>query len=92
MSWSIGFIGKTVNVVAAMKSEVEKMSGQSKEEYEQALPHLVALTEQNFVSEGSGYKEAVIKINASGSGSTALGKQVTGQVSVQLERIWNEAV
>jgi len=75
MSWTIGFIGTPDKVVGAMETETQKYSGLSKEEYEQALPHLVALVKQNFNKEGGDYKQPIIKINASGSGYTVNGRR-----------------
>ncbi|HLO59039.1 MAG TPA: hypothetical protein VK172_14820 [Lentimicrobium sp.] len=64
MSWSILFIGKPENVAKALEDEKDKMSGPSKEEYVDALPHLVGLVKQNF----STNHQSPIKISASGWG------------------------
>ena len=63
MSWTISFIGKPENVVAALEQQSEKMDGQSKVEYDAALPHFVALVKENFASTAP-----LLKITASGHG------------------------
>lgn len=69
MSWNINFTGKAEKVVEAMKAEAEKLSGQSREEYESALPHLVGLVEQNVAVGGNPEYPKMIVIQASGHGS-----------------------
>lgn len=64
MSWGISFIGKSERVVEALKAQSEKLAGHSKEEYDAALPHMIALVEQNF---GLANNE-LIQINANGHG------------------------
>lgn len=64
MSWSITFIGKSENVSKALEDHSTKLSGQSKEEYDAALPYLMGLVQQNFNKDNS----PVIQITASGHG------------------------
>lgn len=47
MSWSVTFIGKPANIVAALQKQSEQLTGQSKTEYDAALPHLVGLVQAN---------------------------------------------
>lgn len=63
MSWSIMFIGKPENVAVALEQESEKMSGQSKVEYDSAKPYLIGLVQENF-----GNVSQFIKISANGHG------------------------
>jgi hypothetical protein len=63
MSWSISFIGKPEKVVEALTAESLKLSGESKKEYDSALPHLIGLVNENF---GTPY---FIKLAASGHGT-----------------------
>lgn len=63
MSWSISLMGKPKNVVAALKAESAKLTGASKEEYDEALPHLIGLVEQNVAEEN--YPQ-VVDLDASG--------------------------
>jgi hypothetical protein len=63
MSWSVGFIGKPEKVVEALQSHSEKLNGESKVEYDSALPHLIGVVNENF---GHDYP---IKLTASGHGT-----------------------
>lgn len=63
MSWSITLIGKPENVSKALEDNSEKLSGLSKTEYDDALPHFIGLVKQNFGTSN------LIKINASGHGT-----------------------
>ena len=64
MSWSISFIGTPEKVVEALTAQSAQLSGESKKEYDSALPHLVGLVNENF---GTLYP---VKIMASGHGTT----------------------
>jgi hypothetical protein len=64
MSWSLTLIGKTDNIVKALKEQSDKLSGGSKVEFDAALPHLVGLVEQNF----NATDNPVMQIQASGHG------------------------
>ncbi len=52
MSWSIALIGKPDNIVKALHEQSEKLNGQSKEEFDVALPNLENLVKQNYDSTG----------------------------------------
>jgi hypothetical protein len=71
MSWSITFIGKPENVAKALEEESVKLNGLSKDEYDAAVPHFIAIVKQNY----GGDKPPMIKISASGSGYTSNGKE-----------------
>jgi len=63
VSWSINLMGTPENVAKALDEESGKLSGQSKLEYDEALPHLKGLVAQNFGGSN------LIDLEASGSGS-----------------------
>lgn len=86
MSWSIGFSGKASKVAEALKDYSNKLSGQSKEEYDKALPNMVALVEQNFNQKDQ--EEPLIKLMASGHGSFQNDEQVQGQLQCTIEKIY----
>lgn len=94
MSWSVQYIGKAADVIAALETHGEKIGehyAQSKAAYEEAKPHLIGLVQQNFVSEEAkenGYTEPVIKITASGSGAAKDGQQMNRSCSVSLEQLY----
>ncbi len=83
MSWSINLMGKPEDVARALQAQSETLSGQSKAEFDDALPHLMALVRQNFVdAEHCHYPAPFLYIEASGSGSA----RRTGDVDRQVER------
>jgi hypothetical protein len=82
MSWSINFIGKPENVAAALVEQSAKMDGQSKVEYDAALPHFVALVKENF-----GPNPPFVKLAASGHGFETNKEGRYRQCSVTLEFI-----
>lgn len=61
MSWSIYKSGTVEEVVTALEEQSNNLSDQSKEEYDAALPHLIALVKENV-----GVK---INLSANGHGS-----------------------
>ncbi len=71
MSWSINVIGESEKVIKELDDYSVRLenSGQSKIEYDEALPHLKALVLQNF-----GFNRT-IKLNAHGSGWAENGEQ-----------------
>jgi len=68
MSWSINIIGKPSAVAAELAKHAESLSGESRREFEAALPSLVALCHENFAN-GGGYTEPVLVLEASGHGT-----------------------
>lgn len=80
MSWSIQFIGKPKKVVEALQAQSEKMSGESKVEYDCALPHLVGIVKENF---GHDYPVMLV---ASGHGQT--GKKPKRELTASIELIY----
>jgi hypothetical protein len=87
MSWSVTFIGKPENVATALEQQSEKMDGQSKVEYDAALPHFVALVKENF-----GANAPIVKIAASGHGYAEGGEQKNRQCAVNIELIYGAIV
>jgi hypothetical protein len=79
MSWSIQFIGKPENIAKALEDYSGKLSGQSKVEYDSALPHLVGLVKENF-----GENPPLLKLEASGHGSVVNGEQKQRNLTVNL--------
>lgn len=84
MSWSINFIGKPKDLVKAIKDNSETLTGQSKEEYDEATPHIIALLEKNYTPEEK--NTPVLKVEANGhaylGGSSCMCKieYVMGQI------------
>jgi hypothetical protein len=61
MSWSVTASGNVKEVVEALEEQSNILSDQSKEEYDSALPHLIALVKENV--------GGLVNINAYGHGS-----------------------
>ena len=80
MSWSVNFIGKPGKVIEALQKQSDNLSGESKAEYDSALPHLVGLVAENF---GNDY---AIKIAAAGHGYT--GEKSQRQLTASIELIY----
>ncbi len=68
MSWSIYSVGTPQRVIEDLNKHSQVVSGNSKEEYDKALPHLVALVGQNFGSYDS-HQTPIVKFSAGGHGS-----------------------
>ena len=80
MSWTAQYVGKPEKVVEALEAQSAKMSGESKVEFDDALPHLIGLVNQNF---NYGF---LVKLVASGHGQT--GEKPVRQLTVSLELIY----
>lgn len=63
MSYSVSFKGTPAQVTQQLQDESNRQTGQSKEEYDNALPHLLGLVAQN-----TGYEGRMIEISAYGHG------------------------
>lgn len=87
MSWSVGFFGKPEKVAEALEAYSEKLSGVSKDEYDKALPNMVALVKQNF-----GNDQQMIKLMASGHGYVVDGVPQNGNCHVEISSIYGACV
>ena len=99
MSWSVSLFGTPDKVAAALDNHSnDKMTGQSKLEWDEAKPHLIALVKQNFVTEEymKQYPNALVsplvKLDASGSGSSSGDKQLQRSCSIKIETIYTNLV
>ncbi len=89
MSWSIALIGTTTKVSEALTAYSGSLEGQSKQEYDAALPHLVGIVEQNFEKNTL---EPIIKLAANGHGYGADGTQISNNLTVSVERFYGKIV
>ncbi len=87
MSWSILFIGKPANVAEALEKESSKFTGDSKVEFDSALPHLTALCKENF-----GNDQAILRFEANGHGYSVNGEHKTRQCQVKVELMYGNLV
>lgn len=90
MSWSVQFIGQPVKVAEALTAQSATLSGQSKEEFDAALPHLTALVNQNF--DVANPASCVIKLAANGHGYATNGTMQQSSVTVSIERLYGVIV
>jgi hypothetical protein len=86
MSWSITIIGHPQNVATALTAQSEKMEGQSKVEFDSALPHMAALVQENFNAEG--VPAPVVKLTASGHGYATDGVQKQRYFTANIEVLY----
>ena len=87
MSWSISFIGKPENVAKALNEHSDKLDGQSKLEYINALPNIIGIVSENF-----GNQDQLLKVTASGHGYAVNGEQKQRQCSVNVEVFYSVLV
>lgn len=80
MSWSLRLIGDPEKVAAALDKEGEKLTGQSRTEFDEVKPHLQAIVRANMGS--------MVDLKASGhaSFSNTEGKKLYGSVFVELSQ------
>ncbi len=83
MSWSIAIIGSPENVATALTAQSEKLEGQSKVEFDSAMPHLIGLVKENF-----GPDNPVVKLAANGHGYAADGEQKQRYFTATIERVY----
>lgn len=83
MSWSVNLIGHVPGVINELEKVSKELKDLSKEEFDSAFPHLVALVSQNFVT---GQPGPIIFLGASGHGyKDANNIMVNNQVCVELK-------
>ncbi len=86
MSWSVSFVGKPEKVAEALTEYSGKMQGQSKIEYDKALPHMIGAANLNY---GSGY---IIRLTASGSAYKKTETEEVSQFSINIETLYGALV
>lgn len=85
MSWSIQLIGKPEKINEKLEEQSKYLSGQSKQEFDEAKLHL-----QSLVSQCVG-ENVLVRLNASGHATIQPdGTKTYGQVSVVLEPLYGE--
>jgi len=83
MSWSINVIGKSQAIVSKLEALSESMSGDSKVEYDAALPHIIGIVEQNWSMD----YPCVLNVIANGHGTTN-----ARSLNVEVKRLTSELV
>jgi hypothetical protein len=85
MSWSFSSKGTPDVVAKAAEDYGATLSGQSKLEFDEALPHMVGLIRQTFESRPD-RKAPTIQVNAFGSGSAQGDQQLERSCSFTIAR------
>ncbi len=80
MSWSFTGVGTAAALAAAIDQDVEKYTGQSREEFAQVAPHLKGLL-------AAAHDEAAVALSASGHASFSDGKRTYAVVSVEIKQL-----
>ena len=81
MSWSMTVIGTSENIRNALQSESKRLTGASKQEFDEALPHLAALVGMNVNTN----REQLLELEARGHASHVDGVEKYRNVSIRLD-------
>lgn len=84
MSWSVSVIGVPAKVNAKLDEYGSTLTGQSKQEFDEAKPHLQALIAQNVSA------AVLVKIDASGHATFEDGLKTHGTCSVALTQFYSQ--
>lgn len=77
------YVGTPDNIVKALDAESERLTGDSKAEFDKVKPGLVALVQSNFNADNP----PALKLVASGHAYSANGEPKYGNCSVSLENL-----
>jgi hypothetical protein len=80
MSWSFSGVGKPDALKRALDNQLSQYSGQSKEEFEQAAPHLKSLLD-------CAHDQAAVSVSANGHATFVDGKRTHAHVQVTIQQI-----
>ena len=81
MSWSFNAVGKAEDFPKALDAESERLTGQSKEEFDAAKPHLLGLIALN--SDAS--QSRVLDVRAGGHAVKTDGKTTSSSCRVEIK-------
>lgn len=62
MSWSVHFVGRRDNIIKALNEESDRLTGESKKEYDSYLSDLTNMVSANY----NNYSEPVLSLQAHG--------------------------
>ena len=83
MSFSIVYIGTPENIIKALNAESARLTGDSKTEFDKALPGFKTLLEMNFNVD----YPLILKLTANGHAYSANGEPKYGTCFVSLENL-----
>lgn len=81
MSWSVNFIGSIDNIKAAVEAESQRLTGQSKQEFDEAKPHIIGLLDQNVT------QTPMYNLSANGHGTWNGKEYVNKYLGLKLETV-----
>lgn len=82
MSWSVTYLGTPDKICDALNKYSESLSGQSKNEFDEASPHIKSLLLQNVGA-------SIFRLNASGHAQfNSEGNKTSGYCAVNIEQIY----
>lgn len=81
MSWSIQVVGKPENVTKALEAHAERLTGQSRQEYDEALPALKTLVAGNV-------GPVAVSVNASGHASFEAGLKTHSAINAEIKQLY----
>jgi hypothetical protein len=84
MSWSVSLIGQPDKLVEALEAESARLTGQCKEEFDAAKPHIAGLVNQNY-QRAEGVAAPVLQLEAHGSGYKSNGVEQYRSAAVTLK-------
>lgn len=90
MSWSIRLVGKPNAIIDALEAESNRLTDQSKIEFDSVKEPLKLIVAQNYSRPGS--ENPTLDLTASGHGFSENGNQIERQVQVKLEATWAKIV
>jgi hypothetical protein len=83
MSWSLVWVGTPEKIIAALDKESDRLTGQSKEEFDKVKPALVTLVEANYDKTVT----PALKLSANGHGYIENGEPKYSACNVSLENM-----
>jgi hypothetical protein len=88
MSFSVNYIGTPTKIVEALKKHSEELTGQSKEEFDAALPSIIGIVELNY--DNSAGHCMSIKLSAHGHAYSNGGERRSSNCSVNIEAVGSQ--
>lgn len=88
MSWSVSVIGTPEAITRELDIYQVSLQGQSREEFDDAKPHIQALLKQNR----SIYHPPLLHLEACGSGGKVNNQETGRECTITLRRMWTKVV
>lgn len=85
MSWSVQILGKPEKIIEKMETYSAQLTGQSKTEFDEVLPHLSALIRQAVGD------SVLLNVSASGHARFDGNTKVDGTISVAIQPLYTES-